>query len=307
MTQSQPALFQTDFPGLVQRGKVRDIYDAGPHLMIVASDRISAFDVVMQEPVPGKGALLTGITEFWLQTLPACRPHHLEYVVSDKRVPPEFAAYGAQLRGRAMVVKRAKILPVECIVRGYIIGSGWKEYQAAGSVSGVPLPPGLRKAERLPVPIFTPSTKATVGHDELISFAGAVDAVRRFLETERISGFDAHRLMEQVRERSLAIYGQASTHAEARGIILADTKFEFGLRDGELLLADEVLTPDSSRFWPREKYVPGQDPPSFDKQFLRDYLETLSWDKRPPPPSLPADIVAQTAAGYQRAYALLTR
>jgi phosphoribosylaminoimidazole-succinocarboxamide synthase len=332
-----PAVHQTNLPGLINRGKVRDIYALDDEqMLIVASDRISAFDVVMAEPVPGKGVLLTKMSEFWLRTLPACQPHHLEYVVSVTQAPPRYAAFAAQLAGRAMVVKRVPILPIECIVRGYIIGSGWKEYQASGAVSGVKLPAGLRKADRLPQPIFTPSTKAAVGHDELITFDGAVQAAATFIREQKLtrgggdapsagemggrrgsgaagsaaesaSEIDARELMEQVRDRALAIYQQAAAHAEQRGIILADTKFEFGWRDGQLLLADEVLTPDSSRFWPADRWQPGQDPPSFDKQFLRDYLETLSWPKQPPPPKLPAEIVEKTAEGYAQAYELLTK
>jgi phosphoribosylaminoimidazole-succinocarboxamide synthase len=297
---------ETDLPELVKRGKVRDIYKVGGRLMVVATDRISAFDVVMEQPVPGKGILLTQMSRFWLETLPACTPHHLDYVVSDERVPADYAPYVDQLRGRAMVVKRADILPVECIVRGYIVGSGWREYQATGTVSGVVLPAGLRHAERLPQPIFTPSTKAVVGHDEPISFDHAVQTVARFLATKRSVSLDARDLMERVRQRSLEIYRQAAGHAEKCGIIIADTKFEFGLYNGELLLADEVLTPDSSRFWPAEHYRVGDDQPSFDKQFLRDYLASLGWNRKPPPPPIPPEIVAKTRQGYEDAFRRLT-
>jgi phosphoribosylaminoimidazole-succinocarboxamide synthase len=304
--ESGTVIHKTDLPELVKRGKVRDIYKLGGRLMILATDRISAFDVVMEQPVPGKGILLTQMSRFWLQTLPACTPHHLDYVVSDEQVPADYAPYVDQLRGRAMVVRRVEILPIECIVRGYLVGSGWREYQATGSVSGVKLPAGLRHAERLPEPIFTPSTKAVVGHDEPISFDHACGTVARFLAPKRSVVAEPRDLMERVRRRSLEIYTQAACHAEKHGIIIADTKFEFGLYDGELLLADEVLTPDSSRFWPAEHYRVGDDQPSFDKQFLRDYLETLGWNKQPPPPPIPDEIMAKTRRGYEDAYQRLT-
>jgi phosphoribosylaminoimidazole-succinocarboxamide synthase len=306
MNTARPVIHRTELPELVRRGKVRDVYRAGERMLIVATDRISAFDVVMDQPVPSKGVVLTQMTKFWLDTLPACQPHHLEYVVDDAHVPAEFAAYADVLRGRGMVVKRVDILPVECIVRGYIIGSGWKDYVASGRVSGVALPTGLKKAERLPEPIFTPSTKAEVGHDEAIDFEGATQILAKFLAGQRNPGLGPRELMERVRQRSLAIYREAAAWAASRGIILADTKFEFGLFNGELLLADEVLTPDSSRFWPRDQHRPGGDPPSFDKQFLRDYLESTQWNKQPPPPPLPADIIARTAARYVEAFQLLT-
>ncbi len=292
-----PAVRQTDLPGLRQRGKVRDIYDLGEELMIVASDRISAFDVVMAEPVPGKGAMLTRMSHFWLTTLPACRPHHLLYVVgqegAQRRIPPAYAAHFDMLRDRAMVVRKAKVLPVECIVRGYLVGSGWKEYQQAGTVSGIRLPTGLRQAQRLPAPIFTPSTKADAGHDEPIDFEQACELAGR-------------EVMEAARRRSLEIYRQGAAHAESRGIILADTKFEFGVAGGELLLVDEALTPDSSRFWPAAEYRVGTNPPSFDKQFLRDYLESVGWNKQPPPPPVPAEVIEQTRRKYEEAARLLT-
>jgi len=303
---SPTAIAKTDLPHLVHRGKVRDLYRLGEQMMIVATDRISAFDVVMNEPVPGKGRLLTQMSRFWLDTLPACTPHHLEYVVSDQQVPAGFAPYVDQLRERAMVVKRVDILPIECIVRGYIVGSGWKEYQATGTVSGLRLPPGLRKAERLPEPLFTPSTKASIGHDEAVSFDEATAIVDRFLATQRAYTGSATDLLNHVRRRALDIYAQAAHHAEARGLILADTKLEFGLHGGELLLADEVLTPDSSRFWPRDQYQVSQDQPSFDKQYLRDYLETLTWNKQPPPPPLPPDIISRTQEKYEEAFRRLT-
>jgi phosphoribosylaminoimidazole-succinocarboxamide synthase len=315
MTDSLAGLQKTDLPRLVHRGKVRDLYDLGAHLMIVATDRISAFDVVMDQPVPGKGVLLTQMSRFWLEKLAACRPHHLEYVVSDEHVPAGYEPHVAQLRGRAMVVKRVHILPIECVVRGYLVGGGWKEYQATGRVSGVKLPAGLRCAAKLPEPIFTPSTKAATGHDEPISFEQGVEAAGDWLrfvretvpvpadEEEPVAA--ARQLMEQIRRRSLDIYTQAARYAETRGIIIADTKFEFGLHNGELLLADEVLTPDSSRFWPKESYRVGENPPSFDKQYLRDYLEALTWNKQPPPPRLPDEVIEKTRQKYAEAHRLL--
>ena len=288
-----PAVHTTDFPGLIARGKVRDLYDLGDRLMIVATDRISAFDVVMSEPVPHKGVVLTELTRFWLETLPACRPHHLDYVVDDEHVPARYADNIAELRRRAMVVHKADVLPVECVVRGYVAGSGWREYKQSQSVCGVELRAGLRNAERLPEPIFTPSTKATDGHDEPLTFEQACEIAGR----ER---------MIEARERSIAIYREGAARAEQRGIILADTKFEFGICDGELLLIDEVLTPDSSRFWPMDEYRVGANPPSFDKQFLRDYLDSVDWPKTPPPPPLPENIVAQSQARYFEAYQRIT-
>jgi phosphoribosylaminoimidazole-succinocarboxamide synthase len=284
---------QTALPGLISRGKVRDIYDLGDRLMIVATDRISAFDVVMDQPIAGKGVVLTQMSKFWLETLSSCSPHHLDYVVGEERVPPGYEEHIEQLRGRAMVVKKATVLPVECVVRGYIVGGGWKEYQQTGLVSGIELPAGLELAQKFPEPLFTPSTKATDGHDEPISFEQACE----------IAGAGQ---MKAARARSLSIYVQAAAYAERRGIILADTKFEFGVCDDELLLIDEVLTPDSSRFWPADEWQPGKNPPSFDKQFLRDYLNTLAWPKQPPPPRIPDDIVAQTRQRYFDAYRLLT-
>ncbi len=282
------AVLRTELPGLLARGKVRDIYDLGEHLMIVATDRISAFDVVMNEPVPGKGVLLTRLSAFWLGALPAARPHHLDYVVGPQRVPTGYAAFADQLSGRAMVVQRARVVPVECVVRGYLVGGGWKEYQERGSVSGVALPAGLRLAERLPQPIFTPSTKAAEGHDEPISF-------------EQACAIAGRETMEIARRRSLALYEEAARHAARCGILLADTKFEFGLRGDELLLIDEVLTPDSSRFWPADAWRPGENPPSFDKQYLRDYLNGLDWPKRPPPPPIPGHVLTATQQKYVEA------
>jgi phosphoribosylaminoimidazole-succinocarboxamide synthase len=282
------------FPGrLVKRGKVRDVYEAGEgRLVVVASDRISAFDVVLEPGVPGKGIVLTQLSNFWFSTLENVVPHHLLATgISD--LPEPFAS-AAQLDRRACLVRALRILPVECVVRGYIAGSGWKEYQARGSVSGVALPAGLRQAELLPEPVFTPSTKAEVGHDENISFDDVV---------QRVGGGTAERL----RAVSLELYRKAAGLAQARGIIIADTKFEFGLDEqGGLVWADEALTPDSSRFWPADRYRVGTSPPSFDKQFVRDWLEGSGWDKRPPAPPLPPEVVARTQALYLEAYRRLT-
>lgn len=311
-TADRSAVRVTTLPGLRNRGKVRDIYELGDHLMIVATDRISAFDVVMNEPVPGKGVLLTQMSKFWLDTLPACRPHHLEYVVSRNRTPAGYESHSADLRDRAMVVKKTAVIPIECVVRGYVVGGGWKEYQSSGSISGVMLPPGLRFAEKLPTPIFTPSTKAASGHDEPVSFDEACNrlaaapaewlpASRQGASPREILGY-AHEVLTDARARALAIYSQAAEHAARSGVIIADTKFEFGLLGEELLLIDEVLTPDSSRFWPAESYQVGSNPPSFDKQFLRDYLESIAWPKSPPPPAIPDAIIEQTRQRYLEAY-----
>jgi phosphoribosylaminoimidazole-succinocarboxamide synthase len=294
-----PTVLQTDLPGLKARGKVRDLYDLGDRLMIVATDRLSAFDVVMREPIPGKGAVLTRLSEFWLDRLAAARPHHLDYVVTPQRTPRGYEAYVAQLAGRAMVVRKARVLPIECVVRGYLIGGGWKDYQVTGAVSGIKLPAGLRLAEQLPTPLFTPSTKATNGHDEPVSFEQACELAQR----AQPAGGD---LVRAARDRALAIYSEAAAYARLRGIIIADTKFEFGVCDGELLLVDEVLTPDSSRFWPAAGYEVGRNPPSFDKQFVRDYLDGLTWSKQPPPPPLPPEVVQHTAEKYAEALRLLT-
>ncbi|MBK8914370.1 MAG: phosphoribosylaminoimidazolesuccinocarboxamide synthase [Phycisphaerales bacterium] len=300
------AVERTDLPGLVMRGKVRDIYAAGDDLLIVATDRISAFDVVMSRPVPGKGVLLTQMSRFWLETLPACRPHHLRYVVDETHIPPGFEPQAALLCGRAQCVRRARVLPVECVARGYLVGGGWKEYQAGGSVSGVSLPAGLRMAERLSEPIFTPSSKAATGHDEPISFEQAVAAAERFAVEAGFGAEQGRRWMHEARDRTLAIYAAAARHALDRGVIVADTKFEFGVAGGELLLVDEVLTPDSSRFWPADRYAVGRNPPSYDKQYLRDYLESVAWNKQPPPPPIPDAVIAQTRAKYVEAFERLT-
>ncbi len=274
-----------------RRGKVRDVYDLGDRLVLVATDRISAFDWVLPTGIPDKGRILTALTLFWLDFLQV--PHHL--LSTDVRdFGPAFADHLHELQGRSCLVKKTQVVPIECVVRGYLAGSGWKEYQATQSVCGVSLPAGLRQAERLPEPIFTPATKEESGHDLNISFAEMQDRI-------------GASLAEELRQRSLAIYCKASEHAEHRGIILADTKFEWGqLPSGEILLIDEVLTPDSSRFWPIDQYQVGSNPPSFDKQFVRDWLETSGWDKNSPPPELPQDVVLKTRAKYLEALDRLT-
>jgi phosphoribosylaminoimidazole-succinocarboxamide synthase len=276
----------------IYSGKVRDIYDAGEgRLLFVTSDRMSAFDVVMDEPIPHKGRVLTAMTAFWLEHFAdRCPSHLISTDVAD--LPP--GADDPDLAGRVMLVRRAEMLKIECIVRGYITGSAWKEYQRDGTMHGAVLPGDLLESSPLPEPVFTPSTKADLGdHDENISFDRAVDIIGR-------------ELAERARDLSLELYSSGAAWAAERGIILADTKFEMGLIDGELVLADEVLTPDSSRFWPAEHWAPGSTPPSFDKQPLRDFLETLDWDKTPPPPALPADVVATTSARYVDAYERIT-
>ncbi len=289
------ALRETALSGLGPRrqGKVRDIYDLGDCLLMVATDRLSAFDVVMAEPVPDKGRILTRLTAFWFAHLAEVVPNHLiSLQVED--FPAACQPYRELLTGRTMLVKKCRPLPVECIVRGYLAGSGWETYRQSKSICGIALPAGLLEADRLPEPIFTPSTKAAAGiHDENISFAEMVSRL-------------GPRRAEQVRRLSLELYRRASQWAEPRGIILADTKFEFGLADGELLLIDEVLTPDSSRFWRREDYEPGRPQKSYDKQFFRDYLESLRWNKKPPPPPLPPEIIAATRARYLQALKALT-
>lgn len=287
-------LLKTDLPGarLRNRGKVRDIYDAGEHLLIVASDRISAFDVVMAEGIPGKGAVLTQISKFWFSLTGDIVPNHF---VTDEveQFPDPFNRYPEQLQGRAMLVKKAQPLPVECIVRGYLAGSGWKEYRKSGTLHKMKLPAGLQEFSRLPEPLFTPSTKAEEGHDENITFEEMLKLVDR-------------EIAEAAREKSLQIYRRGVEIAEEKGIIIADTKFEFGLLNGELILIDEALTPDSSRFWPKDQYQPGKSQPSYDKQYLRDYLETLDWDKTPPPPPLPETVIENTSRKYQEILRILT-
>jgi phosphoribosylaminoimidazole-succinocarboxamide synthase len=278
---------QTDFAGLKlrARGKVRDIYELGDQLLIVATDRLSAFDVVLPTPIPDKGPVLTQLSLFWFEKLASIVPNH---VISADNFAGVLAPYADALQGRAMLVLRTEPVPIECVVRGYLSGSGWKDYQKTGSVCGIALPAGLRESDRLPEPIFTPSTKATSGHDENISFD---DTVARIGQP----------LAEKLRDTSLAIYKSAAEFASARGIIIADTKFEFGLIGGELIWIDEALTPDSSRFWPGNQYMPGKPQPSFDKQYVRDYLEKIGWNKQPPAPPLPADVVAATRDKYREA------
>ncbi|HKL27132.1 MAG TPA: phosphoribosylaminoimidazolesuccinocarboxamide synthase [Desulfuromonadales bacterium] len=287
---------ETDFSDLklVNRGKVRDIYDLGEHLLIVTSDRISAFDVIMNEGIPKKGQVLNQMSIFWFEKMTDILPNHIVATEVDD-FPAETHAYRDRLKGRSMLVRKARPLPVECIVRGYISGSGWKEYQKLGSICGIPLPAGLKESDPLPETIFTPSTKAEIGeHDENIDFA----------ETIRLCG---QQVADQVREISIAIYERARAFARDKGIIIADTKFEFGtLDDGSLIWIDEALSPDSSRFWPLDQYQPGGPQPSFDKQFVRDYLETLDWNKQAPPPPLPPEIVEKTSQKYQEALTRLT-
>ncbi len=327
VTSTPAVVVETSIPGLpLRRGKVRDIYDltertGQPLLLIVASDRISAFDVVLPTGIPSKGRVLTGLSLFWFDHLADLADTH--FVTADLSAlglsEPEEArplstvgpggrnqpgsgspaihqdrrSLAEQLAGRSMVVRTAQVLPVECVVRGYLAGSGWREYQASGAVCGIELPTGLREGDQLPEPIFTPTTKAESGHDQVLTFDQVVEMV------------DGDRA-EEVRDRSTALYTKAAEYARGRGIIIADTKFEWGVVDGEVILVDEVLTPDSSRFWPAHLYDPGRSQPSFDKQFVRDYLDTLDWDKTPPGPELPAEVVAKTAEKYISAYEQIT-
>jgi phosphoribosylaminoimidazole-succinocarboxamide synthase len=290
--QMTPVISETNFPGLKLRGrgKVRDIYELGDQLLIVATDRLSAFDVVLPTSIPDKGKVLTQISLFWFDRLAGIVPNH---VIAAKDFSGELAQYASSLDGRAMLVRKTEPVPIECVVRGYISGSGWKDYQKTGGICGIPLPAGLRESDQLPEPIFTPSTKATTGHDENISFDETIARVGRALA-------------EKLRDISLTIYKRGAEHAAARGIIIADTKFEFGLIGNELIWIDEALTPDSSRFWPADEYVPGRTQPSFDKQYVRDYLETIGWNKQPPAPALPDDIVSATQNKYREAYQRVT-
>jgi phosphoribosylaminoimidazole-succinocarboxamide synthase len=283
-----------DLPGVpkLKSGKVREIFDLGDALLLVASDRISAFDCVMPNGIPRKGEVLTQLSHFWFERFAGRVPNHLLARATDP-LPARLDPFAAQLHGRSMIVKKAQPLAIECVVRGYLAGSGWKEYRQSQTVCGVPLPAGLTESAELPEPIFTPATKAETGHDENIPFAQAAEIV-------------GPRVAEQVRTLSLGLYSDARDYARQRGILIADTKFEFGLFDGQLILIDEVLTPDSSRFWPASEYRPGRGQPSFDKQFVRDYLETLDWDKTPPAPALPAEIVARTQEKYLEAYQRIT-
>ncbi len=288
-------LAQTELEGLElsARGKVRDIYDLGEQLLIVATDRISAFDYVLGSGIPDKGTVLTQISAFWFDLTRQIVPNHLISIdVAD--FPPAARRHAGLLQGRTMFVRKAKTVPIECVVRGYLAGSGWQEYRKTGQVCGIPLPAGLRESDRLPHPIFTPATKAATGHDENISFE----------EAGRLAGAD---LMARLRDISVRVYQRGAEHAEAHGIIVADTKFEFGITgEDEVLLIDEVLTPDSSRFWPIDQYEPGHGQPSFDKQFVRDYLERIKWNKQPPVPSLPPDVVERTREKYLEAFTRLT-
>jgi phosphoribosylaminoimidazole-succinocarboxamide synthase len=289
--QMSAVIWETHFPGLklLSRGKVRDLYEIGNDLLLVATDRLSAFDVVLPTPIPDKGRVLTQLSLFWFDTLRDVAPNH---VLTGTDFSGALAAFDEQLSGRSMLCRRTQPLPIECVVRGYLAGSGLKDYRATGGICGVPLPPGLQESDRLPEPIFTPSTKATAGHDENISFDETV---------ARIGGPRA----EQLRAVSLELYRRAAAYAEPRGILLADTKFEFGLIGDELIWIDEALTPDSSRFWPAEGYAPGEPQPSFDKQYVRDYLEQIGWNKMPPGPDLPKDVVSATQSKYRDAYRLL--
>jgi len=287
-------IFETSLPGIERhaRGKVRDVYSAGEFLVIVATDRLSAFDYILPTPIPDKGRVLTALTIFWLDLLKSIVPNH--FVSADVGdYPAQFHPFRDQLEGRSMLVRRARMIDVECVARGYISGSGWRDYKSAGAICGIALPPGLRDSDRLPQPLFTPASKAQSGHDENISFDNV---------SERI-GQD---LAERLRSLTLRIYDRAARYAEDRGIIIADTKFEFGFIGGQLILADEVLTPDSSRFWPQATYAPGGPQPSFDKQYVRDYLESIHWNKQPPAPELPEQVARKTSEKYREAYRVLT-
>jgi phosphoribosylaminoimidazole-succinocarboxamide synthase len=291
---SDTVLLQTQLEGVRRfaSGKVRDVYDLGDRLLIVATDRISAFDCILPNGIPGKGRVLTQMSIFWFDMLRDIVPTHFLTADVDE-YPAELQKFRDQLAGRSMLVRRAEMFPIECVARGYVSGSGWKDYRAHGSICGIPLPAGLRESDRLPEPIFTPATKAQSGHDENVSFDTAAAAIGRDAAT-------------RLRDLTLAIYRKASDYAATRGIILADTKFEFGMIGDELVLGDEVLTPDSSRFWPRDQYAPGGPQKSYDKQFVRDYLETLDWDKRPPAPPLPEEVIRKTGEKYREAYETLT-
>jgi phosphoribosylaminoimidazole-succinocarboxamide synthase len=282
-----------DLPGLkkLRSGKVREVFDLGETLLFVVTDRLSAFDVVLPDPIPHKGAVLNQISAFWFKGFDDIQNH---LVTADfEKFPKELQPFREQLAGRSMIVRKTTPLAVECVVRGYLAGSGWKEYQESQSVCGIKLPPGLKQASQLPEPIFTPATKAEKGHDENI-------------DIQRCAQILGDEIANQVKKLSLEIYSRGREHAAQKGIIVADTKFEFGTIDGELLLIDECLTPDSSRFWPKDEYAVGQSPPSFDKQFVRDYLETLDWDKTPPAPRLPKDVIGKTSAKYLEAFRRLT-
>jgi phosphoribosylaminoimidazole-succinocarboxamide synthase len=294
MNQTDGTVLQLDLPGIkkVKSGKVREMFDLGDRLLMVATDRISAFDVIMPNGIPRKGEVLTQISHFWFEKFANVVPNHLLARANDP-LPKNLEPFADKIARRSMIVNKAKPLAIECVVRGYVVGSGWKDYQRTQAICGIKLPPGLKESSELTQPIFTPATKAETGHDENISFEQAC----------KISGRE---IAEQARDLSMKLYTEARAYARERGIIIADTKFEFGLFDGKLILIDEVLTPDSSRFWPADQYQPGKSQPSFDKQFVRDYLETLDWNKTPPGPMLPPDVVAKTTAKYLEAYERLT-
>lgn len=294
ISDAQKVILATDFAGLklLRKGKVRDVYDLDDKLLIVATDRISCFDVVLGRGIPNKGEILTRISLFWFDFLKGIIDIHL--ITADvSAYPKSLVPFLPVLKNRSMLVKKAKPLPIECIVRGYLSGSGWREYKEESSVCGIKLPAGLLESSKLPTPIFTPSTKAEVGHDINID----EDAAQKLVDAK---------LFQQVKEKSLTLYKKAADYADTQGIIIADTKFEFGMHEGKLMLIDEVLTPDSSRFWPKAGYAPGRCQPSFDKQFLRDYLETLNWDKTPPAPPLPDEIVNKTREKYLEAHRIIT-
>jgi len=286
-------LVNCDIPGIskLRSGKVREVFDLGEHLLFVTSDRISAFDCVMPDPIPGKGAVLNSLSAFWFRRLDFVENHVVATRFED--FPGQLQPYREQLEGRSMIVKKTQPLPIECVVRGYLAGSGWKDYLATGAICGQPVPKGYRQSEALPKSMFTPATKEETGHDQNIGWD----------ECRRIVG-DA--VAEQVRDLSIRLYEAGRDYAREKGIIVADTKFEFGILDGRVILIDEVLTPDSSRFWPADRYQPGSNPPSFDKQFLRDYLEMIDWNKTPPAPRLPPEVIQQTARKYREAYECLT-
>jgi phosphoribosylaminoimidazole-succinocarboxamide synthase len=294
-TTQHPVLLETQLPALklFSRGKVRDVYEIeGDRLLIVATDRLSAFDVVMRQGIPDKGRVLTQLSCFWFEFLGGAVAHH--FLTADlSQYPAALEPFASQLQGRSMLVKKARGFPIECVVRGYLAGSGWKEYKQGGTVCGIKLPTGLQEASRLDTPIFTPATKAQSGHDENITWEDMVARVGR-------------EAAEKLRAYSLEVYAKARAYGEERGILIADTKFEWGQQDGQIILIDEVLTPDSSRFWPKDLYAPGHAQPSFDKQFVRDYLESLQWNKQPPPPPLPPEVVHKTSEKYRQAYGLLT-
>jgi phosphoribosylaminoimidazole-succinocarboxamide synthase len=287
-------LLDSDLDGIrrIARGKVRDVYEVDDRLLIVATDRISAFDYILATGIPDKGRVLTQLSVFWFDFLRQITPTHFLTANVDE-YPEPLRRFRDQLEGRSMLVKRARMIEVECVARGYLSGSGWKEYRAQGTVCGIRLPAGLKESDKLPEPIFTPATKAQTGHDENVSF-------------ETVAGLIGEPLAGRLRDLTLAVYSHAADYAATRGIIIADTKFEFGFVGDELVLADEVLTPDSSRFWPRETYQPGGAQPSYDKQYVRDYLESIHWDKQPPAPPLPAEVAAETGGKYRQAYRQIT-